>query len=76
MVLQENEELYNLQKQEWDPVIEWFNKRFNVNIEKCQNIAGPVVSEETKAVVVKHLLSHNFPAVVGNVDKNKNIAFS
>lgn len=46
-------------------MIEWFNKRFNVNIEKSQSIAGPLVSEETKIAVKKHLLSHNFAAVVG-----------
>lgn len=46
-------------------MIEWFNKRFNVNIEKSNSIAGPVVSDETKAAIQKHLLSHNFASVIG-----------
>ncbi|KAL3282374.1 hypothetical protein HHI36_005560 [Cryptolaemus montrouzieri] len=63
----EDEELYKFQSNEWDPVIEWFNKRYGTNIQKSIEMSGPIVSQEDKNRVNKHLLSHNFASCYGFV---------
>lgn len=63
---QDNDELYQLQQQEWDPIIEWFNKRFGADVKKTRDINDPAVSDATKSAISKHLMSYNFAAVHGN----------
>lgn len=64
-LFQEDESLFKLQINEWDPVIEWFNKRFDVNLQKSVQMDIPPVGEKDKAALTKHLLSHNFAAING-----------
>ncbi|XP_044267643.1 ATP synthase mitochondrial F1 complex assembly factor 2 [Tribolium madens] len=61
----EEKDLLELQEKEWDPVIDWFNKRFEVNIKKSQQMDAPPASEKDKATLSKHLLSHNFATICG-----------
>ncbi|PSN40270.1 ATP synthase mitochondrial F1 complex assembly factor 2 [Blattella germanica] len=61
----EADELYDLQMQEWQPIVEWFCKRYDVKLEPARDIGGPVISQETKTALTKHLLSYNFWAVHG-----------
>ncbi|CAG9858523.1 unnamed protein product [Phyllotreta striolata] len=61
----EEEDLFKLQIQEWDPVIEWFNEKYDVHLSKSVQMDIPPVSEKDKAQVTKHLMSYNFPAVTG-----------
>lgn len=56
-----------MQEQEWDPIISWFNKRYDVNISKSRSIESPVVNEEVKNRIHRHLMSYNFESLVGNV---------
>ncbi|XP_012254845.2 ATP synthase mitochondrial F1 complex assembly factor 2 [Athalia rosae] len=58
-------ELYNLQLKEWDPLIQWFCDRFQLDITKTLSIAAPSVSSQTKGILARHLLSYNFNAVQG-----------
>ncbi|XP_063914170.1 ATP synthase mitochondrial F1 complex assembly factor 2 [Zophobas morio] len=60
-------DLSNLQEAEWDPVITWFNKRFDVDVVKSKQMDIPPVSQKDKTTLSKHLLSHNFATVCGFV---------
>ncbi|CAG9771990.1 unnamed protein product [Ceutorhynchus assimilis] len=61
----EDEDLMKFQMAEWDPVIEWFNKRFNVKLKKSIQMDVSPISEEDKTIITKHLMSHNFATVNG-----------
>lgn len=61
----EADELYELQLQEWQPILNWFCKRYEVKLEATRDISAPTISQETKSVLTKHLLSYNFWAVHG-----------
>ncbi|KAJ3632471.1 hypothetical protein MTP99_009480 [Tenebrio molitor] len=63
----EQEDLLTLQEKEWDPVIAWFNKRFNVSLVKSRQMDLPPVSQQDKATLGKHLLSYNFATISGFV---------
>lgn len=54
-----------MQVAEWDPIIEWFNERFEADIEKTCDITQPKVSAKTRMNVSKHLLSYNDAAMHG-----------
>lgn len=64
--LQEADELYKLQVEKWEPVVRWFCKQYNVNITGTQSIEAPAVSMDTKTVLTRHLMSHNFNSIYGN----------
>ncbi|XP_033907637.3 ATP synthase mitochondrial F1 complex assembly factor 2-like isoform X1 [Acipenser ruthenus] len=57
--------LVQLQKNEWDPVMDWIEKRYNVVIGSSSNIMGPTIPEETKDTFRQHLASYNFWALTG-----------
>lgn len=57
--------MYKLQVQEWDPVIEWFCNRFQVDVKKNRNIGGVEVNTGVKGVISRYLMSYNFAAVHG-----------
>ncbi|XP_047544559.1 ATP synthase mitochondrial F1 complex assembly factor 2 [Vanessa atalanta] len=59
----EEEELKELQEQKWVPVLEWFNKRFGIKQEISRDLMPPPVSTETRAVLARHFLSYDFPAL-------------
>lgn len=59
--------MFKLQTNEWDPIIEWFNKRFNLHLEKSVQMDKPPVSEEDKSILTKHLMSYNFAAINGKM---------
>lgn len=63
---QDDDELYNLQVREWDPVIQWFCDRYRVNLQKSRNMVAPTIGDDTKMAISKHLLSYNFSAIHGN----------
>ncbi|NP_001090060.1 ATP synthase mitochondrial F1 complex assembly factor 2 S homeolog [Xenopus laevis] len=57
--------LVELQKNEWDPVIEWAEKRYNVVIGSSTSIHGPIIPTETKDVFSRHLASYNSWGLLG-----------
>lgn len=63
----ENEDLGKLQSEEWDPVIQWFCDRFLVDLQKSKDMTGPTITDQTKANVMRHLMSYNFPSIHGYV---------
>lgn len=64
-VFQEEEDLRNLQKQKWGPVLEWFKKRFNVTQDIAKGLIPPPVTADTRAVLAKYFLSYDLPALSG-----------
>ncbi|KAJ8681152.1 hypothetical protein QAD02_016939 [Eretmocerus hayati] len=62
---EESNELIKLQEEKWDPLIQWFCDRFQVDIIKTKSIDAPIVSQSTKDILTKHLLSYNDEAIFG-----------
>ncbi|KAJ8413675.1 hypothetical protein AAFF_G00081820 [Aldrovandia affinis] len=58
-------EMVELQKNEWDPVLDWIEKRYNVAIGSSYNILGPQIPNKTKDTFRQHLGSYNFWALTG-----------
>ncbi|XP_008564449.1 PREDICTED: ATP synthase mitochondrial F1 complex assembly factor 2 isoform X2 [Galeopterus variegatus] len=63
--VEEPETLVELQKNEWDPIIEWAEKRYGVEIGSSTSIMGPSVPAKTREVLVSHLASYNMWALQG-----------
>ncbi|KAM4632363.1 ATP synthase mitochondrial F1 complex assembly factor 2 isoform 1-T2 [Discoglossus pictus] len=57
--------LVELQRNEWDPVIDWVEKRYNVVIGSSTSITGPKIPEETIEVFERHLASYNSWVLLG-----------
>ena len=57
--------MLELQKKEWLPIIDWFAKRHNIEIEPSQSIFEPKFSKNARENIRKHLLSHSFDAMQG-----------
>nr|CAI5857812.1 unnamed protein product [Callosobruchus analis] len=75
----EDEKLLELQVNEWDPLIEWFNKRFGLHLKKSSQMDVPPVSDQDKSALSKHLMSYNFAAVNGfmyGVDTLKSVVLT
>ncbi|XP_006821816.1 ATP synthase mitochondrial F1 complex assembly factor 2-like [Saccoglossus kowalevskii] len=62
---EEPPEFYALQQKEWDPVLEWVNRRYEVNIESTTSLMGPEITQKTQDKFKQHLLSYNSWAIVG-----------
>ncbi|XP_063171016.1 ATP synthase mitochondrial F1 complex assembly factor 2 [Candoia aspera] len=57
--------LVELQKNEWDPVIGWAEKRYNVVIGSSTSLMGPNLPQSTKDTFTSHLASYNSWALQG-----------
>lgn len=62
----QEEELRAYQEKKWSPILEWFQKRFNVKQEVSTCLEPPPVTTDTRAVLARHLLSYDFPALNGS----------
>lgn len=62
---QEEKELQRLQEKKWTPVIEWFEKRFNIKQEVATGLMPPPITVETRAVLARYFLSYDFAALSG-----------
>ncbi|XP_045680632.1 ATP synthase mitochondrial F1 complex assembly factor 2 isoform X2 [Phyllostomus hastatus] len=63
--VEEPETLVELQKNEWDPIIAWAEKRYGVEIGSSTSIMGPSIPDRTREVLVSHLASYNMWALQG-----------
>lgn len=63
----EDDELYKVQCRDWDPVIKWFNERYDTNLTKSRDISSPVMPDGTKMNISKHLLSYDLTSMHGFV---------
>lgn len=57
--------LVEVQRNEWDPVMNWIEQRYNVVIGTSTSILGPQIPEETKETFGQHLNSYNFWSLTG-----------
>lgn len=58
-------DLYQLQKENWDPILEWFNKRYSTELAKTDDISPPVFPANAKMQIANYLTSHNLTALHG-----------
>jgi ATP synthase mitochondrial F1 complex assembly factor 2 len=75
----EEEGLYKLQTEQWDPIIEWFNKRYSTELKKTEDISPPSFPADAKMKIGSYLMSYNLPALHGiqyAVDTLKSVSFS
>ncbi|XP_036693524.1 ATP synthase mitochondrial F1 complex assembly factor 2 [Balaenoptera musculus] len=63
--VEEPETLVELQRNEWDPVIGWAERRYGVKIGSSTSIMGPSIPARTREVLVSHLASYNTWALQG-----------
>lgn len=63
--VEEPETLVELQRNEWDPVIAWAERRYGVEISSSTSILGPSIPARTREALVSHLASYNMWALQG-----------
>ncbi|XP_054851490.1 ATP synthase mitochondrial F1 complex assembly factor 2 [Eublepharis macularius] len=63
--MEEPPALVELQKNEWDPVVVWAEKRYDVVIGSSTSILGPSIPQSTKDTFISHLASYNTWALHG-----------
>ncbi|KAF4106685.1 ATP synthase mitochondrial F1 complex assembly factor 2 [Onychostoma macrolepis] len=63
--VEEPPDLVELQRNEWDPVMNWIEQRYNIVIGSSTSIMGPQIPEETKETFRQHLNSYNFWSLTG-----------
>ncbi|XP_075422000.1 ATP synthase mitochondrial F1 complex assembly factor 2 isoform X2 [Ascaphus truei] len=61
--------LVQLQRNEWDPILEWAEERYNVVIGSSTSILGPSIPNETKETFSRHLASYNPWALLGRTSQ-------
>ncbi|XP_065315841.1 ATP synthase mitochondrial F1 complex assembly factor 2-like [Gordionus sp. m RMFG-2023] len=61
----DGEELYMLQSKLWDPLIDWFEKRFNVKVNSTVTLLNPITDSNSKERLTRHLFSHSFEVLTG-----------
>ncbi|XP_059139603.1 ATP synthase mitochondrial F1 complex assembly factor 2-like [Physella acuta] len=63
--LTEPPELDKLEKETWDPILDWCSQRYGLEISPTSSMAPPVVSNESKDIVRRHLHSYSDWALFG-----------
>ncbi|XP_032354895.1 ATP synthase mitochondrial F1 complex assembly factor 2 isoform X1 [Camelus ferus] len=63
--VEEPEALAELQRREWDPVAEWAERRYSVEIGSSTSILGPSIPARTREVLASHLASYSMWALQG-----------
>lgn len=59
------ENLYQLQSEQWAPLIEWFNERYDTKLEKTVDISPPVFPPNAKMQIANYLKSHSLTSLHG-----------
>eukprot|EP00106_Octopus_bimaculoides_P009424 XP_014776866.1 PREDICTED: ATP synthase mitochondrial F1 complex assembly factor 2-like [Octopus bimaculoides] len=65
--MSEPEDLLELQKQKWDPIIDWFKNRYNVPIETTTTFALPCISDATIGGIHTQLNSYTMWGLTGRL---------
>uniref|UniRef100_F1LBQ8 ATP synthase F1 complex assembly factor 2 n=1 Tax=Ascaris suum TaxID=6253 RepID=F1LBQ8_ASCSU len=62
----ENEKLDALQRQKWDPIIEWANTEFELTLKPSYSIVdGPIIEAESRNRLQRYLLAYGFLSLTG-----------
>ncbi|KAK8725760.1 hypothetical protein OTU49_010466 [Cherax quadricarinatus] len=59
------EDFTAMQAKEWDPVLDWFNRRFETDLKPCDGILVVDIPESTRETIRRYLLSYDIWAVNG-----------
>ncbi|KAG0719624.1 ATP synthase mitochondrial F1 complex assembly factor 2 [Chionoecetes opilio] len=59
------DDLNTLQAQEWHPILEWFNTKFEVDLKPCHGIVGADIPAPIRNTIRQYLLSYDAWAVSG-----------
>lgn len=62
---QDEPDLYKLQTELWSPIINWFNKRYNTDLQKTDDISPPNFPSNAKMEISKYLRSHSLDTLHG-----------
>ncbi|XP_045106376.1 ATP synthase mitochondrial F1 complex assembly factor 2-like isoform X2 [Portunus trituberculatus] len=62
---EESEELNTLQAKEWDPILAWFNQKFDADIKPCAGLFGADIPDPVRETIRRYLLSYDVWAVNG-----------
>ncbi|KAG7166247.1 ATP synthase mitochondrial F1 complex assembly factor 2-like [Homarus americanus] len=60
-----SDEFIQLQAKEWDPVLDWFNTKFEVNLKPCGGLLGANIPPPAREAIRRYLLSYNMWAANG-----------
>lgn len=63
--VKEPADLEALEREKWDPIIQWAADRYGIEITPTCSIAPPTVTEESKEIITRHLLSYSDWALFG-----------
>lgn len=63
--INEPKELSDLQQKQWDPIIQWFQNKFDCQIPVTQTVHLSPISKTTKERLYRHLCSHNRWSLIG-----------
>lgn len=63
--LQTTDDLVELQRKEWDPVLEWFNKKFEIDLQPAVGICGADIPMKARESIRRYLLSYDIWAITG-----------
>ncbi|RWS04473.1 ATP synthase mitochondrial F1 complex assembly factor 2-like protein, partial [Dinothrombium tinctorium] len=58
-------ELMQLQKEKWDPLIKWFQTRFECEVSVTEEMISPTTNPLTTTMISRYLLSYNFSTLTG-----------
>ncbi|KAG5683267.1 hypothetical protein PVAND_012557 [Polypedilum vanderplanki] len=58
-------DLFKLQQEQWDPIIEWFNERYNTDLKKSVDISPPILPGNAKMQIGSYLRSHKLETLHG-----------
>lgn len=58
-------DLFKLQEEQWDPIIEWFNKRYETSLAKSVDISPPTFPPNAKMQISSYLNSYDLTALHG-----------
>jgi len=61
----EEEDLADLEREKWDPILQWAADRYGIEITPTWSIQPPVVTDASKEIIRRHLLSYSDWALFG-----------
>lgn len=62
---EEPEELRLKEDKEWNPIVDWFIKKYSVDVDIISNLLQTPVPEETLRVMHDHLIKFNLQSLIG-----------
>lgn len=57
--------LLKLQEEQWNPLVDWFNERYQTKLEATIDITPPKFPDNAKMQIVNYLTSYDLPALHG-----------